>query len=82
MNTTAKILINTLDKAQKFQKEMEKLKSDIDIGTDRYVVNAKSIMGVLSVDITKPLSVKIISGDQEEISLFNKLIEKYRIKEE
>lgn len=82
MKTAAKILINTLDKAQEFQKSMEKLKSDVDLGTDRYIVNAKSIMGVLSIDITKPLVVEIISGDQEEIDLFNELIKKYRIKEE
>lgn len=41
---------------------------DIDIAADRYIIDAKSIMGIFSLNLSKPLEIRIISDDENEIS--------------
>ena len=41
---------------------------DLDIAADRYIIDAKSIMGIFSLDLSKPLELRIISDDENEIS--------------
>ena len=41
---------------------------DLDIAADRYIIDAKSIMGIFSLDLSKPLELRIISEDENEIS--------------
>ena len=38
---------------------------DVDIRCDRYVVDAKSILGILSLDLKNVLTVDIYAGDLE-----------------
>ncbi len=42
---------------------------DIDIISGRYVVDAKSIMGIFSIDLTKPVTVAV-NGTEEEYKAF------------
>lgn len=41
---------------------------DLDIAADRYIIDAKSIMGIFSLDLSKPLELRIISDDESETS--------------
>lgn len=41
-------------------------KPDIDIIVGRYIIDAKSIMGIFSVDLSRELVLKISSDDVEE----------------
>ena len=41
---------------------------DLDIAADRYIIDAKSIMGIFSLDLSKPLELRIISDDENETS--------------
>lgn len=40
---------------------------DIDLESGRYVVDAKSIMGIFSLDLSKPIMMRIHTDDNEEI---------------
>lgn len=60
------ILINTIDKVKDFSSKVLNVTPDIDIIVGRYVIDAKSIMGLFSVDLSKPLLFKIHS-DSENI---------------
>lgn len=40
---------------------------DIDIASGRYIIDAKSILGIFSLDIEKPMEVIIHGEDCEEI---------------
>ena len=40
---------------------------DIDLESGRYIVDAKSIMGIFSLDLSKPLSLHINTDDEKEI---------------
>ena len=50
---------------------------DIDLLSDRYVIDAKSIMGIFSLDLHKPIKMEIHSDDCEELIL---KLDKYIVK--
>ena len=39
--------------------------ADIDVVSGRYVIDAKSIMGLFSLDLTKPINVCVQGSDQD-----------------
>lgn len=53
-----KIMLNSVDRVKKFVNETTKVDGDIFLQSDRYVVDAKSIMGIFSLDLTNPLKIK------------------------
>lgn len=56
---SVQISINTFDKVKSFVNIVKKFEYDFDLISGRYVVDAKSIMGVFSLDIKKPLCLQI-----------------------
>lgn len=40
---------------------------DIDLESGRYIVDAKSIMGIFSLDLSKPITMRIYADDVSEI---------------
>ena len=40
---------------------------ELDILSGKYVVNAKSIMGIFSLDLSKPINMHVHSDDAEKI---------------
>ena len=51
----------------KFVHSIKHLAAEMDLGHDRYVIDAKSVMGIYSLDLSKPLKLYIRSGKQSEI---------------
>ena len=47
---TAKISLNSIDKVKAFVNEISKFDCDFDLVSGRYVIDAKSIMGIFSLD--------------------------------
>ena len=47
------------DKARSFVNVVGKFDNDFDLVSGRYVIDAKSIMGILSLDLSKPLQLNI-----------------------
>lgn len=74
-----KIRLKTIDSVKDFVSAMSKLESEIDLISGRYIINAKSIMGIFSLDLTKDIEVKISEIDKEELEKFNNLIKPYLI---
>jgi phosphotransferase system HPr-like phosphotransfer protein len=56
---TITILLDTVEKVKGFVNTVAPMEGDIDLVSDRYVVDAKSIMGIFSLDLSKPLKVTI-----------------------
>ena len=50
---------DTLAKVKSFVNEVTKFDNEFDLVSGRYVVDAKSIMGIFSLDITKPITLNI-----------------------
>ena len=56
---TAKISLNSIDKVKAFVNEISKFDCDFDLVYGRYVIDAKSIMGIFSLDLSKPINLNI-----------------------
>lgn len=65
-----KIKLNTLNDANSFVKTIDKYDYDIDAVCGRYVIDAKSIMGLLSLGIPKEVNVIIHTNNKDVISNF------------
>lgn len=64
METTFKISLDSITEVNDFANMIAHFHSETDLSSGRYIVNAKSIMGVFSLDLTKPLTL-IVHGSDE-----------------
>ena len=56
---TVKISLNSIDKVKSFVNEITKFESDFDLVSGRYVIDAKSIMGIFSLDLSNTIDLNI-----------------------
>lgn len=68
-----KIKLREVNDVKEFVNAAEKCDYDVDIWYNRIIIDAKSLMGVLSLDLTKELTVKY---NEEDIH-FNDILDKY-----
>lgn len=66
---TVQISLNSIDKVKSFVNDITKFDYDFDLVSGRYVIDAKSIMGIFSLDLSKPIDLNIHAegGNTEEI---------------
>ena len=65
---TVHISLNSIDKVKAFVNDITKFDNDFDLVSGRYVIDAKSIMGIFSLDLPKPIELNIHSeGNVDEI---------------
>ena len=65
---TVQISLNTVAKVQSFVNEISKYDNDFDLVSGRYVIDAKSMMGIFSLDLSKPINLNIhADGDLDKI---------------
>ena len=57
--TTVQISLNSIEKVKSFVNDIAKFDSDFDLVSGRYVIDAKSIMGIFSLDLSKPIKVEV-----------------------
>lgn len=60
---TVKICLNSIDKVKAFVNDITKFDSDFDLVSGRYVIDAKSIMGIFSLDLSKDIDLNIHAED-------------------
>ena len=56
---TVKVSLDSIDKVKVFVNLVSKFDSDFDLISGRYVIDAKSIMGIFSLDLSKPIELTI-----------------------
>ena len=56
-----RILLGTIEDVKEFVNITNKYEFDCDLVSGRYAVDAKSIMGIFSLDLSKPLNMVIRS---------------------
>lgn len=56
---TVQISLNSIDKVKSFVNDITKFDNDFDLVSGRYVIDAKSIMGIFSLDLSKPIELNI-----------------------
>ena len=65
--TAVNICLDSIDKVKAFVNEITKFDSDFDLISGRYVIDAKSIMGIFSLDLSKPIELNIHSDNVDDI---------------
>ena len=71
-----KIMLPTVADAKEFVQMASRCDFDIDIFYNRIVIDAKSILGVLSLDLTRELTVSMNGEDAEFEAYLYKLADK------
>ena len=56
---TVSISLNSIDKVKAFVNDISKYDFDFDLVSGRYVIDAKSIMGIFSLDLSKPINLNV-----------------------
>ena len=66
---TVQISLNSIDKVKSFVNDITKFNNDFDLVSGRYVIDAKSIMGIFSLDLSKPIDLNIHAEDDVDTIL-------------
>ena len=61
------ISLNSIDKVKSFVNTITKFDSDFDLISGRYVIDAKSTMGIFSLDLSQPIELTIHADDDAAI---------------
>lgn len=72
-----KISLAAINDVKDFVNMVMKYDFDVDLVSGRYAVDAKSIMGIFSLDLSKPIELKAHTDDPGN---FEKELEKYIVK--
>ncbi|MDO5131687.1 MAG: HPr family phosphocarrier protein [Eubacteriales bacterium] len=75
---TVSISLNSIDKVKAFVNDLTKFDDDFDLVSGRYVIDAKSIMGIFSLDLSKPIDLNIHAAENMDEIL--KTLEPYIVK--
>lgn len=78
MNKKVTVVLNDFSKIKKFCNEVMKFESDIDLVKGRYVIDAKSTMGIFTLDLSAPVDVVIHSDNDDEVKRFNDVMEEFK----
>lgn len=63
---SVQVSINTVEKVKSFVNDLAMFEYDFELVSDRFVVDAKSIMGIFSLDLSKPLRLNIYTKDNTD----------------
>jgi phosphotransferase system HPr-like phosphotransfer protein len=60
---TVQISLNSIEKVKSFVNDISKFDNDFDLVSGRYVIDAKSIMGIFSLDLSKSIDLNVHAED-------------------
>ena len=75
------ISISSIEAIKEFVSTVTNFACDVTLCSGRYIVDAKSIMGIFSLDLSKPLVLKINSTDENEIADVLGKIERFIVRD-
>ena len=62
---TFNLMLNSINDVKDFVNIVSKYDFDVDLTSGRYVVDAKSIMGIFSLNLSKPIKVDVHNDNAE-----------------
>lgn len=74
-----KVMLNSIDKVKQFVNVTSKVDGDVFIQSGRYIIDAKSIMGIFSIDLTKPLEMSFEKCSDEEKNKYLEKIQEFLV---
>ncbi len=77
----ATVVVDTIDKIKEFVNvAMSSKLETIDVKRGRFTVDARSIMGIFSLNVSEPVDVVVENGNDTDIEEFFNAIEKFVVK--
>jgi len=70
---TVEISLNSIEKVKTFVNLINRFDYDFDLVSGRYVIDAKSIMGIFSLDLSKPITLNIHAEGADADAIVNEL---------
>lgn len=64
--TTVKVMLDSIEKIKEFNRKICKFECDFDLEQGRYYIDAKSMLGILSLDLSSPLQLHFTTTSEEE----------------
>ena len=64
---TVLVNINSIEKVKSFVNTVSTYDAEFDLISGRFIIDAKSIMGIFSLDLSKPLTLNIYNDDDNTI---------------
>ena len=61
---TVRVCLDSIEKVKGFVNDISRFNTDFDLISGRYVIDAKSIMGIFSLDLSKPIELTIHESDE------------------
>lgn len=71
-----KVSLNSIDKVKSFVKDISGFSCDFDLISGRYVIDAKSMLGIFSLDLSKPIDLAI-HAENEDITKIMEVLKPY-----
>ena len=75
------IKLDSVEKVKEFVKITNKIPSDMDLIVGRYIIDAKSIMGIFSIDLTRTLCLKVRSDNADECEEIKDMIKRFIVED-
>ena len=69
MSATLSIYLGSFDLIKKFESAIANMKGKFALCSGHYVVEARSVMGILSMDISRPLQLRISDSTETDIEI-------------
>lgn len=76
---TVTIRLNTFTKVNEFVRLAGKSDLDIDLVSGRYVIDAKSIMGIFSLDLSKDIQMNVHYENEADADKFISTVKKFLV---
>ena len=73
-----KVSLNSIEKVKRFVNDINRFDFDFDLVSGRYVIDAKSIMGIFSLDLSQPIELDI-HADSEKLDEVLKVLDPYLV---
>lgn len=70
-----KISLKSIDDVKKFVSIVQNYEGNVDLKSGKYVIDGKSILGIFSLDISKPLNMQLDMKESEGQRLLKELDE-------
>ncbi|MCC8029320.1 MAG: HPr family phosphocarrier protein [Lachnospiraceae bacterium] len=58
------VSLNSIDRVKTFVKDVSQFDCDFDLISGRYVIDAKSMLGIFSLDLSRPIELTIHADDE------------------
>nr|WP_243427001.1 HPr family phosphocarrier protein [Mediterraneibacter glycyrrhizinilyticus] len=74
MRKSMSIQFKDYETVERFSKDIANMKGEFDLVSGRKVVDAKSFLGIFSLDLSAPLTLNAVTDDAQALAVFQRYV--------